>query len=161
MDVSINTIDLEYLTNNIYTHHLAIDNSNNDDKYNTELNFYKIRIFKLTKDLLRRKEIDKGIEECFKNYAKMCIAYFQFIDKRDIIQNDYINIKSNDSISVDLLSIEEMNKIMTKKEKNTIDISKLLNLKRINSSNKKIIIPKERNFNLTDPRFKTKGIKEK
>ena len=156
MDASINQIDLEYLTNYSYEHHLPKQN----DVYNADLSFYKRRIFKLTKDLLLGKKVNSTINACFKNYTQNLINHFKFIDKSDIIQEDYKNIQSHKKKNhMNTLDMTNANNIMFKKNNRTFDISDLLNIKN-KSTTKKIIIPKERKLNLKHPKLKNKGLEK-
>ena len=158
MDISINQIDLKYLTNYSLDNHL--NPSKQNDKYQTDLEFYKKRIFKLTKDLLRGHTVDSDINACFQNYTQKCIDYFEFIDKRDIIQEDYKDLKQKEPQSTRTFDLTNVNEIMTKKVNHTFDIAHLLNIKKKNTG-KKIMIPKERNLNLKHPSLKNKGLEKK
>ena len=158
MDISVNQIDLKYLTNYSYEHHFVQPKKN--DVYEKDLAFYRKRIFKQTKDLLRGQKIDSVLDACFKNYAQKSIDYFRFIDKRDIIQKDYKNVKKEEKEPIGNFNMTSTNEIMTKKLHRSLDISHLLNIKS-KSTSKKIIIPKERTINLKHPSLKTKGLLKK
>ena len=66
MDISLNTIDLEYLTNPLYVKKKTHIQTKNNKK---EINFYRKRIFKLTKDLLCNASINASMNNAFENYA--------------------------------------------------------------------------------------------
>ena len=89
MDDSLNTIDLEYLINPIFTKTTSNIDKSEKNNYEEDMKFYKKRIFKVTKDMLRGKKIEPDIDKAFINYTKACIEYFKFIDKAEIIQKDY------------------------------------------------------------------------
>ena len=151
--MDINKITLKYLTN--YSR-----KSNNADQkeepYKTDLDFYKRRIYKLTKDLLLGTSINSDIDSYFKSFANQCIEYFKFIDKRDIIQDDYKNlVVSKEDNEVSELNMTTINNTL-KKNKRSLDISDLLNIKPIKIP-KKIILPQERTFCLKKQNLKTKG----
>ena len=93
MDVSLNTIDLEYLINPAFAN-LRVK-TEEDDTLKTDIEFYRKRIFKLTKDLLRNTTITTEVDRGFNEYAKICIKYFKFLDKSDIIQKQYLEKKKN------------------------------------------------------------------
>ena len=158
MDISINQIDLEYLTNYSHEHHFTKKKQN--DAYKTDLDFYKKRIFKLTKDLLRGHKCDSTLDACFKNYTRKCIDHFKFIDKRDIIQEDYKNVKEKEEPEKQKFNMIDTNNLMMKKLNRSLDISHLLNIKSKTTA-KKIVIPKERNLNLKHPKYKIKGLEKK
>ena len=158
MDISLNQIDLQYLTNYSYEHHFVQPKKN--DVYEKDYAFYRKRIYQQTKDLLRGQNIDSVLDACFKNYAQKSIDYFKFIDKRDIIQKDYKNVKKEEDEPIGNFNITSTNEIMTKKVKRSLDISYLLNIKS-NKPPKKIIIPKERKINLKHPSLKIKGLQKR
>jgi len=151
----MNQVDLKYLTNYSYEHHFVQPKKN--DVYEKDLAFYRKRIFKQTKDFLRGEKIDSVLDACFKNYAQKSIDYFRFIDKRDIIQEDYKYVKKEKPEPMGTLNMVSINEIMTKKLHRSLDISHLLNIKSKNTA-KKIIIPKERIINLKHPSLKIKGL---
>ena len=95
MDVSLNTIDLEYLINPAFAN-LRVK-TEEDDTLKTDIEFYRKRIFKLTKDLLRNTTITTEVDRGFNEYAKICIKYFKFLDKSDIIQKQYLEKKKKAS----------------------------------------------------------------
>ena len=91
MDISLNLIDLQYLTNPTEMNKL-LRNKNLSSISMIDLNFYKKRIFQLTKNMLRGEKITTKVDKIFENYARICIEHFKFIDKMEIIQKDYENI---------------------------------------------------------------------
>ena len=162
MDISKNNqIDLLYLMNpkikynktNEYTHTLSLD----------DIKFYRKRILIDTKEYLRGNKITNDLDSCFKNYAKNLIEYYKFNDKKDIIQEEYKDIKKmkkNKGIS-NLEIINENKKLMKKvtKEKNKIEDF----IPVIVKERKKeiIIIPKTKAINLKDPKYRSKKKKSK
>jgi len=93
MDISLNLIDLQYLTNPERLTKL-MQKKEIDHISSNDLDFYKKRIFKLTKDMLLGTKINAKINKIFVNYAQICIDHFKFMDKMEIIQNEYKDIKS-------------------------------------------------------------------
>ena len=91
MDISLNIIDLEYLTNRSFQKKRRTIVKNNNK---TDINFYRKRIFKLTKDFLCGTYINAHLDNAFHNYSAACIEYFKFIDQSEIIQNDYLTMKT-------------------------------------------------------------------
>jgi len=158
--MSLNLIDLQYLTN---PHELSkIMRSNDIFKVNDkDLNFYKKRIFQLTKDLLRNKKQDDKVEAAFQHYVSTCIYHFKFIDKMEIIQKDYENIKNEKKDKTKLYDIKKTNNLIFKKNKPRIP--KITDNIKIKSTRitKPPIIPKQRKFNLMSEKFKNKGVKNK
>jgi len=159
MDISLNLIDLQYLTNPLEMNKIThLQTSSLLIK--TDLNFYKKRIFQLTKDMLRGEKRDSNVNKAFENYALACIKYFKFQDKMEIIQKDYEDIKPpvNKNTHFDLVNT---NNIIMKKNKpinpKITDHIKIKSTKPVKSP----IIPTKRNINLKDPKFQEKGLKKK
>jgi hypothetical protein len=160
MDMSLNLIDLQYLTNPYKLN--KITRSNDIFKVNNkDLGFYKKRIFQLTKDLLRNEKQDAAVERAFQNYVSVCINHFKFIDKMEIIQKDYENINNDKNDKNKSYDIQKSNHLIFKKNKPRIP--KITDNIKIKSTKiiKQQIIPKQRKFNLMSEKFKNKGVKKK
>ena len=169
--MDINHITLKYLMNpQHYDRHMH-ENSEEGikaDKHRTEkLNFYKKRIIAITKDMLKDKFQEEHLRQSFNQYVNCLIEYFEFIDKKDIIQNDY---KLMDDLSTDYLQTsqhysekditDEANALMTNipsKSPTTLDN---FVVKKPRPPERKII-PTKKVINIKDPQFKSKGIKKK
>ena len=96
MDSSCNNIDLKYLLNPAFAPLFDEKKPTANQLSREELEFYKRRIFLLTKKFLKgEKTNDKSINNIFEKYASQCIEYFKFNDKKEIIQNDYKNLSMN------------------------------------------------------------------
>jgi len=159
MDVSLNLIDLQYLTNPDRLTKLMQKKDLQQISRN-DLDFYKKRIFQLTKDMLRGEKINTKVNKAFVNYAQICIDHFKFMDKMELIQNDYKDIKSPVN-KKNIFNMKNSNSMMLRKKKpyrpKITDNIKIKST-RINTPP---VIPKTRNFNLKDPRFREKGLKKK
>ena len=159
MDISLNLIDLQYLTNPDQLAKL-MHNKDLQQIPRNDLDFYKKRIFQLTKDMLRGEKINTKVNKSFVNYAKICIDHFKFVDKMELIQNDYKDIKSSVN-KKSTFNMKNSNSMMLRKKKpyrpRITDNIKIKST-RINTPP---VIPKTRNFNLKDPRFREKGLKKK
>ena len=159
MDVSLNLIDLQYLTNPDRLTKLMQKRDLQPISRN-DLDFYKKRIFQLTKDLLRGEKINTKVNKAFVNYAQICIDHFKFMDKMELIQNDYKDIKSPVN-KKNIFNMKNSNSMMLRKKKpyrpKITDNIKIKST-RINTPP---VIPKTRNFNLKDPKFREKGLKKK
>ena len=125
-----------------------------------DLDFYKKRIFQLTKEMLRGEKINTKVNKAFVNYAQICIDHFKFTDKMELIQNDYKDIKSPVN-KKNTFNMKNSNSVMLRKKKpyrpRITDNIKIKST-RINTPP---VIPKTRNFNLKDPKFREKGLKKK
>ena len=94
MDISCNLLDLKYLINPAFSTILNNKDANKSIS-KKELEFYKRRIFLLTKDFLQgTRQSELNINMIFDKYAKECIEYFKFNDKKEIIQGDYVNLQN-------------------------------------------------------------------
>ena len=156
MDISINTIDLMYLTN---PHQMKKMNKPVEELLvsKEDLDFYSARILKMTKNILKNKEVDVRVNHTFNDYARICIDYFKFIDKRDMIQKDYNSIKESKSKfkNIDLTKTNEI--IFKEKKPKKMKITSQMNIKS-NIPPEKIIMPASKVFNLKDPNLKRKGV---
>ena len=159
MDISLNLIDLQYLTNPDQLTKLMQKKDLQQIPHN-DLDFYKKRIFQLTKDMLRGEKINTKVNKVFVNYAQICIDHFKFMDKMELIQNDYKDIKPSVN-KKNTFNMKNSNSVMLRKKKpyrpRITDNIKIKST-RINTPP---VIPKTRNFNLKDPRFREKGLKKK
>ena len=160
MDISLNMIDLEYLTNRSFLKTMHLYNKKEVNTFQKDLKFYRKRIFQLTKEFLTGKYVNAELKNSFTNYSHSCIKYFKFIDKADTIQEGYPlgqNIKYSPSFisaappdHLMMRSIEPVTKKIT-------DCMTIISTKK----SKKIFLPKKFNINLNDPKFRTKGVRKK
>ncbi len=159
MDCSaINMIDLELLTNPMELQKL--NKKKNLFKLDSnDLIFYKKRIFQAAKDILLRKPTDIKVKNAFDTFCKVCIEYFKFIDKSDIIQTDYSNLKEKKKSLPRHINLHTTNEIMMRHKK--VRSPKITDHIKIKIKNKrKTIIPKKRSINLKDPYLQLKGIEK-
>lgn len=156
MDNSTNIIDLEYLVNPCYT--VKIPEKKIDKIYTVnqgELEFYKRRIFQLTRELLLGKRMNAKINDSFHNFARVCIEHFKFVDKKDLIQEDYIHLPIRKNKKGSYFNLDNTDKNLLQKKPIQQDIAKLL---RIKQRKKSIFMPKQRNIDLRNEKLKTKGV---
>tara|TARA_A100001015_G_C14754850_1_gene619027 strand:- start:196 stop:780 length:585 start_codon:yes stop_codon:yes gene_type:complete len=169
----LNQVTIDYLINpEIYEkcQNISITkmNKSNDKK------FYRKRIIGLTKDLLLNRSCvpSPDVEYAFNNYVKACINNFMTIDNNDIIQEDYSEIIKEEAV-------EKNNGLLNGNEAICNNVNtKLINQQLFNLNNKnnnlnnfvirkkqtkesELFLPKERNINLKDPTLRKKGVKEK
>jgi hypothetical protein len=164
MDISANPLDLIYFTNTAYKPYINKKSKENDEKYSKDLLFYRKRILQKTKDLLRNGERNQDIENVFKEYTQELIRHFKFIDKKDIIQEEYIGLgeKKKKCVKIDF-ELEDQNKLMMRekkgKEKGTIE--SYIDVKFKNKKEFKPYIPQKKVINITVDDLKNKGVKNK
>ena len=156
MDISKNTqIDLLYLTN-----------PNFKLKYNKEVNkivseedvkFYRKRILQDTKDQLRGNVINENINNIFQQYTNELINHYKFIDKQKQIQEEYKDLPKKKEKKLSNFKLVDENKLMMKKPeiiKKTIkDFIPIVVKER---KKKKLIIPKQKKFDLKNPKNREK-----
>uniref|UniRef100_A0A6C0C0E8 Uncharacterized protein n=1 Tax=viral metagenome TaxID=1070528 RepID=A0A6C0C0E8_9ZZZZ len=144
--MNINKINLQYLTNPYEMNKIHKDTSFNLVE-KEDFDFYKARILKMTKDILKEKEVDNTIKNSFINYSKVCIDHFKFIDKRDIIQNEYDMIEKNKKKENKFNIDESNNIIMKKRQVKKLKITDQIPIK-TNITPEKVVMPKKRKINL-------------
>ena len=70
----VNMIDLQSFSNPVEMRRLnKIQTLETIDK--TELEFYKIRIFNISKEILQNKKVDMRLTELFYQFSNQCILY--------------------------------------------------------------------------------------
>lgn len=159
MDISKNQkLDLLYLTNpNIMHKYTKTQELNSIDK--EELKFYRKRILMLTKDYLRGHKENNTLDNVFNSYANSLIDYFKFIDKKEIIQEDYKNIKQKkQKLDKSFKLIDENKKMMKQAKIETKTIKDFLPIVTRAKPKKKVVIPKKKNFDIKNEKFRTKGL---
>ena len=98
MDVSLNLIDLQYLTNPFEMNKI-MKQKEGSFLSKKDLEFYKKRIFKLTKDMLRGEKVNTKVNKAFEHYAQVCIDHFKFMDKMELIQGELKDVKQEKTSS--------------------------------------------------------------
>ena len=177
---NINYITLEIMANSdTYNKYLKKNNLDHDAVLKSEKKFYRKRITAMAKDILNNNinnnsdsPIDDIIINAFNNFARLCISHFKFKDTMDNIQGDYKDVdmenKSNttiinneqiDEAQDNTNTMNEANKLFMKQvEKKVITMDNFV-IKTSPAQNE-IIVPKTKEFNLKDPKYKKKDIKK-
>ena len=57
--------------------------------------FYRKRILQQTKNYLREGRLESSIDRAFDNYVDKLIEYYKFIDKKEMIQKEYEDMKDS------------------------------------------------------------------
>lgn len=143
MNISPNSIDLMYLSNQ---NSFKIKEKNEPLYTKKDLLKYRNRIFTQTRDILKGKITDINTQAAFDEYVKISIENFKFLDKKNIIQKDYSDIKIPDK-PIGKIDYNETNKLVYKKDEPTHRrITDCIAIKRKTKIKKKMIIPKQRDF---------------
>jgi hypothetical protein len=160
--MDINAITLECLMNpqhyDTYTQKLANTKTGGEQK--EQLKFYKKRILSLTKDMFKNKFPNRESEVLFGQLTDCLIAHFEFLDKKDIMQEEYDNYQEN--------APREMNKDAANHANNLLINTPVSHPKTLDDfvivTNKKTereIIPTKKIINIKEHKFKRKGLKPK
>lgn len=185
---NINYITLEIMANSdTYNKYLKKNNLDHDTVLKSEKKFYRKRITAMVKDILNNNvnnnsdsPINDIIINAFNNFARLCISHFNFKDTVDNIQGDYNGIDIKNKSNSTIINEEEVNNNEDNIEDNIEDNKNTMNevnklfmkqveKKVINMDNfviktsppqNEIILPKTKEFNLKDPKYKKKDIKK-
>ena len=150
---------------------------------NEERKFYRKRIFYLFKEIINGNipdDLSPDVKYAYDNFMNTTIQHFKIIDNNDIIQTEYKDEIITHDISSNIF-IDCSNNLEPEKnhrenlKSDNLDIDLLLTrsiklnvptldkyvTKTRNKKQEEIIMPKQKEINLIDPQFKTKGIKNK
>ena len=155
-------IDLLYLTNQNFidkynTKQTIVNNSNLD-----EIQFYRKRILHTTKELLRNNSVNICVDSSFNSYCSELIKHLKFQDKKDMIQEEYKNLKEKEKKPINTdFELSEKNQIMARETKKHIKtIKDCIPLVIKNTKKKKVKYPKKKDINTKDPKFRIKGLEK-
>jgi hypothetical protein len=159
----IDKITLEYFVSKTQLDTLNKKHNFKEVSYLEDKKFYKKRIIDLTKRLYKREIKDTNITNAFDIYIANCISYLKFIDKKDIIQDNYSDLSFNDCKLTDHVPNDtDKNDYLMFKEKPTKKVTLDNYVKKISTNvQKKEIIPKKQEYDLKNDKLKNKGIKKK
>jgi hypothetical protein len=122
-------------------------------------------------------KIDDVIINAFNTYARLCITYFKFKDTMDTIQGEYKDMNDSAKFKDNIDEIEETEDLHNQdnddNEDNIMEVNKLF-MKQIDKKvitldnfviktsapKEEMILPKTKDYNLNDPKFKKKDIKK-
>jgi hypothetical protein len=164
-------ITIDYLINKrIYERFLNSKKGIIQDYYTKDKTFYKKRINNLTRNLMdNKKEIyPNNINKAFENYIKEAIEYFKLLDESDLIQEDYIGLQLLEELGLEeevvekniIINNEEIIKSFSlPKNTQTSTLDNFIKVKKTQEEQPIVKLPTQREINLSDHQFKTKGIK--
>ena len=156
----------------------------NNKEFKKNIKFYRKRLISLFKDLIKDDESPpptQELKEMYNRFINTAINYFQIIDKKDIIQEQYIQEQGHEEhqiqeqgqgeheeqgehesdVETENLTVSEANDLMMKKTIQFANLDNYVINKHDNSSNEFRIIPLKLDINLKTPDLKIKGIKLK
>lgn len=159
-----NQIDLLYLTNQnfIDKYNQKQSSLSENETLDEDIAFYRKRIFNTTKELLRKKSVNSAVDSSFIEYCSELIKYFKFIDKKDVLQEEYKDLKEKKQTKVDdNFNLSENDKIMSKETKKTIrTIKDCIPIKVKTKPKQKRKYPKKKDVNIKDEKFRIKGLEK-
>ena len=176
-----NDVTLKYLTNPYYQNVITarnkniLNNNENDNESSIskeDIQFYRKRIVALTKDMLKGINTNNEVKKEHEEYVHHMINYFKMVDRKDILQKQYIGGEAEvkevvvekddmDSIDISNIKMEKVNELMMNK---TIKVANLNDFVIITNTTKKEggeEMPKKKEIDLKSPNLKTKGIIKK
>jgi hypothetical protein len=170
-DSLINQITLDCLLNKeMINKHLKNKKTKVENK--EERKFYRKRTYNLFKELItgnHPKDLLPDVKYAYDNFVNASIHYFKTIDNNDLRQEEYKDVdflleECSKEFSEKPLanpSKEEADKLMLRSIK--IDMPTLDKYVKRTTTKKKeeIILPKQKDIDLTNPELKTKGLKKK
>ena len=158
------SIDLLYLTNQSFVdkYNQKIGTSVHTVTLKKDILFYRKRILQTTKDLLRDNSINSNVDSSFYQYVQELIKYYKFIHKKDIIQEEYKNLKEKPKKEVNTnFKLSENNKIMSRETKKHIKtIKDYIPIVVRTKKKKKRTYPKKKEIDIKNPKFRIKGLEK-
>jgi hypothetical protein len=168
---NINYITLEIMANSdTYNKYLKKNNLEHDTVLKSEKRFYRKRITAMVKDILNNNinnnndaPINDIIINSFNTFARLCISHFKFKDTMDNIQGDYKDMvlveTTTGESGLDDWSIDDANKLFMKQvDKKVITMDNFVT--KTSPPQDEMLLPKTKEFNLKDPKYKKKDIKK-
>tara|TARA_B000000557_G_scaffold261831_1_gene261500 strand:+ start:2304 stop:2804 length:501 start_codon:yes stop_codon:yes gene_type:complete len=152
-----------YLVNPIYNNFVdkKLITKKDSDYKKEDIVFYKKRINQMIKNCMHNKNVPINIKDSFTEYLKLCIEHFKSEDRNEMMQNEYNDLLlENKKINDVDIDIDKTNKELYIKKEVTIENCLPLEIKKIKKE-ESTNYPKQKDLNLKDKRFKTKGIKKK
>jgi hypothetical protein len=168
----IENITIQYLLNPNLQNQITQNNTILSKDFNDDVKFYKKRIGQYVKDICKdiNSEIfeistnDKTKLACI-NFIKNLIEDCKFNDTKDILQEDYEEYNKIDNYDIsnnvsnnELNSNHDIDNILLKEEKKTINLDNFVKVKNVT---KREILPNKREANLQEPHLRYKGVKKK
>ena len=172
----INMLTLQCLTNNdkFKSSKTYVDMDKAHRKqWRKEVKFYKHRILDETKKFLKNSKEganeDDIMKEAFRIYALKLITYFKMQDTVETMQDHYEGLSGLEGILEDELDevenkeeiLEKANNLMSNIKKIPVTLDSFVIKSKINKNKEHDNIPKKKEIDLKDQKFKKKGIRKK
>ena len=98
----VDLITLEYLSNTKqYDRYMKAHTTEIQKQLALDKKFYRKRVVQLTKQLLQDKEegLPNSLRKTFNSYLEECIGYFKTTDTVDLLQDEYKDLSTFETIS--------------------------------------------------------------
>jgi hypothetical protein len=160
----VNQITLDCLLNKeIMGKHLMKQREKQTNK--EDLKFYRKRIFNLFKEMINNnnypEDLSPDVKYAYDTFIKSAIDYFKIIDNNDLLQEEYKDINLSDDISSDqITNQEEADKLLIRSVKMDVPTLDKYVKRTSNKKETNIILPRQREVDITNPELKDKGLKK-
>jgi hypothetical protein len=135
-----------------------------------EIKFYRKRTYNLFKEIINGtppEDLLPDVKYAYDNFVNASIHYFKTIDNNDIIQEEYNgldnHVKDDIKYVLDASSsnVVEADKLLMRSVKVDLPttLDKYITKTIIQKREADLILPKQKEINLLDPQFQTKGLK--
>ena len=140
-----------------------------------EIKFYRKRTYNLFKEIINGtppEDLLPDVKYAYDNFINASIHYFKTIDNNDIIQAEYADLDKSltnygeinyvlDASGLNIQNVVEADKLLMRSVKVDLPptLDKYVTKTIIQKRESDLILPKQKEINLLDPQFKTKGLK--
>ena len=162
----VNQLTIDCLLNKDFVNKY-IKNKQSIKENKEDIKFYKKRIYNLFKEIITGNSPDDllpDVKYAYNNFINASISYFKTVDNNDIIQSEYKDMDFTPEICGNVNDVSgnviDADKLLMRSVKVDIPtLDKYVTRTKIKKHDE-IILPKQKNINLNDPEFKTKGLKK-
>lgn len=169
------TDDLEYLMNpTLYDKYQKLSSKDRETEFLKDKQFYRKRIQQMSKECAKYKLVKEAVEppkvlmSAFDSFSRQCILYFKTIDENEYYQKEYENMDENKK-ETEFTKLEESNDLNMNEmdtellgnipQHKVITMDEFIEKKKIKPS-RPMHLPKQKNVNVKDAKYRTKGIKK-
>ena len=157
----VDALTLQYFVNNKFEKSVNPDSIKNNSGITTaERKFYKKRIIQLVKDLFKKSAPNDVLQSSFNDFVFSSMSYFKITDASEVMQEEYQNVESDQKSACDNdvdISTLDQGIFNVASQESTLDT--FVTTKTVKMPEK--ILPKTRPINITNDKFKMKGVKKK
>jgi hypothetical protein len=140
-----------------------------------DIKFYRKRTYNLFKEIINGtppEDLLPDVKYAYDNFINASIHYFKTIDNNDIIQAEYADLDKSltnygeinyvlDASGLNIQNVVEADKLLMRSVKVDLPptLDKYITKTIIQKREADLILPKQKEINLLDPHFQTKGLK--